>query len=404
MRILVRSTKYDRCSIPAVLAVLESEIGPVRVSRSFAASLDAVGPGDLVLYSFSTGVADRVRDELHSLRTRLGDSLLAVAGGPHPSADPDGVLAMGFRWVCVGEAGPSFASVVRDLLDGALPQGGVLHDPPSELDRYPAWPMHEPLFAPVEISRGCPHACSYCQTPSLFGRRMRHRSVEALETMLRRSVQSGHEYTRFISPNAFAYGSDDGHHADPSSVRRLLEAARRSGMRGVFLGTFPSEVRPESVSPELLGIVRDLCDNRSIAMGIQSGSDTVLRRIRRGHTVQQAIEAVQSIVRHGFEPRVDFIFGLPGETDEDRAATRDLVSRLGETYGARVHLHRFVPLPGTPLAGQAAAPLDDVSEKWIADQVGQGRVTGVKRRAPFTRIVRSPKGGEMRLASEPARS
>jgi len=139
-------------------------------------------------------------------------------------------------------------------------------------------------------------------------------------------------------------------------------------------------------------------------MGIQSGSDTVLRRIRRGHTVQQAIEAVQSIVRHGFEPRVDFIFGLPGETDEDRAATRDLVSRLGETYGARVHLHRFVPLPGTPLAGQAAAPLDDVSEKWIADQVGQGRVTGVKRRAPFTRIVRSPKEGEMRLASEPARS
>lgn len=174
-------------------------------------------------------------------------------------------------------------------------------------------------------------------------------------------------------------------------------------MSGVFLGTFPSEVRPESVSDELLCLVGDLWDNRSIAVGLQSGSDRVLRAIRRGHTAGQGREAIARIASRGFEPRVDFIFGLPGETDGDRAATREMIDRLASGYGARVHLHRFVPLPGTPLAGQPPAPLDPVTEKWIADQVGMGRVAGVKRRAPWTRIVRSSNWREMRLAPGPGR-
>lgn len=398
MRVVMRSTRFDRCSWPAVLAVLEHGLAPQRVQACFASSLDDVRNGDLVLFSFASSMAETVRAEMDALRARLGDALLSFAGGPHPSADPDGVLAMGFRWVCVGEAGPSFVSVVRSLLDGILPAPGALHDPPEELDRYPAWPAHTGLFAPVEISRGCPHACAYCQTPSLFGRRMRHRSVEMLESTLRRGVDAGHRYTRFISPNAFAYGSSDGRTPDLSAVRRLLEAARRSGMSGVFLGTFPSEVRPESVSDELLCLVRDLCDNRSIAVGLQSGSDRVLRDLRRGHTAGQGREAIARIASRGFEPRVDFIFGLPGETDSDRTATREMIDLLASEYGARVHLHRFVPLPGTPLAGHPPAPLDPVTEKWIADQVGMGRVAGVKRRAPWTRIVRSSNWREMRLA------
>jgi radical SAM superfamily enzyme YgiQ (UPF0313 family) len=58
-------------------------------------------------------------------------------------------------------------------------------------------------------------------------------------------------------------------------------------------------------------------------------------------------------------PDVDFLFGLPDETDEDRALTIALADRIC-ARGARIHAHAFMPLPGTPLAG--ARPTQIASE------------------------------------------
>ena len=69
-----------------------------------------------------------------------------------------------------------------------------------DLDSYPPFAK---ILAPIEISRGCPWGCAYCQTPRLFGTCMRHRSIPIIAEFARR-----HKDIRFTSPNSLAYGSD----------------------------------------------------------------------------------------------------------------------------------------------------------------------------------------------------
>ena len=73
-----------------------------------------------------------------------------------------------------------------------------------------------------------------------------------------------------------------------SGLHKLKEKNRKR----IFFGTFPSEVRPESVKEETLRITQELGDNDNLTMGAQSGSPKILASIRRGHTVEQVFDAV----------------------------------------------------------------------------------------------------------------
>ncbi|MGC4114037.1 MAG: TIGR04013 family B12-binding domain/radical SAM domain-containing protein [Myxococcales bacterium] len=373
-----RLTKKNRNSVASLLAVLEDELPAGLVElRLLEKAGDFTGEG-LYVDSFMTRGLERVRSELAELQKRLGERLRAVAGGCHASADPAGTLALGFRHVATGEAGAAFAAFVRELAEGREPAPGAFGAggaPP--LDRYAPWPRSGQLFAHVEITRGCPMACAFCQTPRLFGRTPRHRSLESIRRTFEHASSTGHRYTRFVAPNAFGYGSKDGTTPDPKAVEALLETTRSAGMKEIFLGTFPSEVWPTSVTPELLALVKAYCANDSIALGIQSGSSDVLRAVRRGHTAEQGIAAVALIAKAGFVPKVDFIFGFPGETDADRSKTRALISHLVAEYGATVHAHLFDPLPGTPLAGTTPSTLDVATRDLLATLAGQKKLTGV---------------------------
>ena len=74
-------------------------------------------------------------------------------------------------------------------------------------------------------------------------------------------------------------------------------------------------------------------------------------------------------------PQVDLIFGLPMESPEDQRMTLDLV-RWIEGKGGKVRAHRFMPLPGTPLAGTRPAPLSEEAEAILGSLALKGRLTG----------------------------
>lgn len=386
MRLCFRATRFNRFSLPAVAGVIEHAMGAGAIEMRVLSSLGELAATDLVAYSFGTCEAESVALEVGRLRERLGDRLKLLAGGPHPSACPGETRAMGFRWVIAGEAGDGLARLLGALSAGDEPADGVVREAPcADLDPCPPWPGSLRMFSPIELTRGCPNACAFCQTPRLHGGRVRHRSAASLLPHLRRAVQAGRRQARFVSPNAFAYGSADGRTPDPRKLDELFAVVRKSGMTSVYLGTFPSEVRPESVTREVLCMVRDACTNRTISIGLQSGSDRMLRALNRGHTVQQCVSAIAAIARAGFRPSVDLIFGLPGEDDEDRADTREVMRQVVDAYGAQIHAHVFVPLAGTPLAGQAAQRIDPATRALVEQLTGRGKIAGVRRRAPWTR-------------------
>ena len=115
----------------------------------------------------------------------------------------------------------------------------------------------------------------------------------------------------------------------------------------IFFGSFPSEVRPEHVTPEAMRLLRRYVANDNIIIGAQSGSDAVLAAAGRGHGTGPVRDAVRIAVSHGFRPNVDFIFGMPGEGADDQRASLALADEL-TGLGARIHAHTFMPLPGTP--------------------------------------------------------
>ena len=197
---------------------------------------------------------------------------------------------------------------------------------------------------------------------------MRHRSIDACVEAARALPD-----VRFVTPNAFAYGSD-GRAPRLEKVRRLLEALARENAK-VWFGTFPSEVRPEFVTDEALEPVRRFCTNTRIHFGIQSGSDRVLAALRRGHTVADGLAAVDRVLDHGLVPVVDVILGFPFETDGEQEETLALVEYLARR-GCRIHVHRFMPLPGTPLASRPGRPLVATARQRVGRIALAGKLTG----------------------------
>jgi B12-binding domain/radical SAM domain protein len=282
----------------------------------------------------------------------------------------------------VGEGEYTLPRLLDDLRDGGegrVPgvMTGDWYEPAASSVRLDAYPAFAEQKGYIEITRGCPHACGYCQTPQLFGRCMRHRSIDAVARAAKRHTQA-----RFISPNAFAYGSD-GVHPRWEKVERLLAACGSQ----VYFGTFPSEVRPEFVCDEGLDLITRYCANTKLHFGAQSGSDAVLRQLCRGHTVADVLAAVDRCRDHALVPIVDFIVGLPFESDDDQRATLDLVQEIAR-HGT-VHVHRFIPLPGTPLAATVARGLIPETENVLGKLALRGRLTG-SWNDPAVRFFRRP--------------
>ena len=315
-----------------------------------------------------------------------------IAGGPHPSGDPVGVLDLGFDYVFIGESERSLVEFANTLLekgDLCKVKGIVYKDEngdyvftgklsPISLDDYPAFPYWRRMFNPIEISRGCPFRCAYCQVPFLHGPYMRHRSVDNVLEYAEIFWSRGLRDLRFISPNSMAYGSPYGSRPSPEILEELLSKlkAKASGYGGrVFYGTFPSEVRPDFVSNETARILRKYVSNKRIIIGAQSGSNRVLKTLNRGHSVEDVINAVEVLARQGFTVDVDFIFGLPGETDEDVDETIKVMEKIVK-LGGRIHTHTFLPLPGSPFENAPPGKISLKIKKFVFKICGKGRAYG----------------------------
>jgi B12-binding domain/radical SAM domain protein len=348
----------------------------------------------IVALSFATADLAGVASLLAGFRT-LHPAPFVVAGGPHPSARPLETLRLGASAVVIGEGEAALPALLERLLASEpwedLPgvatlaaDGGLQRGPRPgwvDLDDYPPMGIAHRRFGPIEITRGCPCACAFCQTSFLFGGRMRHRSVEKAAMWVGRAVARGYSYVRFVTPNAFAYQSEDnGRTVNLDAIEHLLrEMAALVGRERVYFGTFPSEVGPETVTAEAVALVRRYCGNDNLIFGAQTGSDRLLRALRRRHTVADVYHAAEVIIAGGLTPIVDLIFGLPGEEASDVGASIGLMEDL-VAMGAIIHTHTFMPLPGTPLEGAPPGRVDPALHPLLDRIASQGHQIGQWRK------------------------
>ena len=407
--LVLRYRRTAKGGLDALVGALEihPDLGdvPVHLGRTpeelLAATRRVLAEGrrPVVLWSFlSPGFAEAC-DELAAFRAAIPAGPLHVAGGVHASAEPELTLGAGFDLAAIGEG----ERIVQDLVlalrrgdDGtgvrgiARLDGGRLvkngRGEAVDLDAFPSFAPRHRRFGPIEITRGCVYACRFCQTPYMAKARFRHRSVASACEHARWLRAAGLRDVRVLTPTALSYGATGGEvrlDAVDELLGRLRETVGADGR--LFFGTFPSELRPEHVSAEALAVLKRWVDNDNLIVGGQSGSDRLLAETHRGHDAEAVERAVRLCVEGGFLPQVDFLFGLPGETLDDAAATRALMARLAP-LGARVHAHTFLPLPGTPLAAAGAGEVDGDTLLALERLASAGRAYGQwKRQAEFAR-------------------
>lgn len=196
-----------------------------------------------------------------------------------------------------------------------------------------------PVFIP---HMGCPHRCVFCDQHAIAGTAAFDPATaeQELEAMLaERSPGMGGEI-------AFFGGSFTG--IDRALMRRLLSFAKRYVDRGVVDGIRLS-TRPDYIDADILAILREY-PVKTVELGIQSLSDSVLLACHRGHSAEQSIMACDAVKQAGFSLVGQMMIGLPDSSADDEKAT---AARLCKIPVDAARIYPTVILPDTPLAAMA---------------------------------------------------
>lgn len=227
----------------------------------------------------------------------------------------------------------------------------------------------------VSAMRGCNCGCTYCVVPFVRGPE-RSRPAGEILAEINELERAGVREVTILGQSIDRYGRDLEPRCDLADLLRSV--GKESGLERIrFVTSNPRGITPRLL--ETMAEVPSVCE--SLHMPAQSGSDGILKAMKRPYTSAQYIAAVAEVRKHmpEIELSSDFIAGFPGETDEDFEATLRLVK---ETRFLQGFIFKYSPREGTA----AAALADDVpagvkAERHARLLEAQNRITLEKHEA-----------------------
>jgi tRNA-2-methylthio-N6-dimethylallyladenosine synthase len=254
---------------------------------------------------------------------------------------------------------------------------------------------HSPYVAFVPIIEGCNKFCTYCIVPYSRGREKSRPPLNIIEEV-ERLRREGFREVHLIGQNVNSYrpktdvGLEDVQGATPFS--RLLRAVAATGMERIkFTTSFPRDFHTDIIAA--IEEHENLCD--WIHLPVQSGSDRVLKAMRRGYKMEDYLRRIDAIKnsRRKLSLTSDIIIGFPGETAEDFNETLKLVEHC--QYDG-LYIFKYSERPGTPAAnlidnvtreekGERFRVLEELQEQIqkqiYAEYVGRGVKVLVERQS-----------------------
>jgi tRNA-2-methylthio-N6-dimethylallyladenosine synthase len=230
-------------------------------------------------------------------------------------------------------------------------------------------------IAYITITEGCNKFCAFCIVPFTRGRE-RSRPADRILDEARSLRQQGYHEVHLLGQNVNSYGLSGRYHGnsgiegDPVdgpwaqseiTFAQLLDlVAAESGIPRIkFTTSYPRDFDEEIV--KVIDRHENLCE--WVHLPAQSGSDRVLRAMRRGYTRREYLEKIDAIKRSKKDISItgDMIVGFPGETDDDFNETMSLVAEVG--YDG-LYIFKYSPRPRTP----AATYTDSIPEEIKSDR------------------------------------
>jgi tRNA-2-methylthio-N6-dimethylallyladenosine synthase len=204
----------------------------------------------------------------------------------------------------------------------------------------------------VRVIQGCDHNCTFCIVPRVRGRE-KHVPLEVIVAECRRAVEEGAREVVLLGQNVDDYTDPDGRGGLAALVRQAEAIPGLKRLR--FLTSHPQDLEMELL--EVMAASDVVC--RELQLPVQSGDDTVLKRMARGYQTRhyRAIIDKARALMPDIGLATDVIVGFPGETEAAYMNTRALVEEIEFDV---VHIAMYSPRPGTFAATRM---VDDVPQE-----------------------------------------
>ena len=241
---------------------------------------------------------------------------------------------------------PNVAEVVTDKreLPDLLQRFGVV-DVPTGIARFDARRR-----AYVKVQDGCLLSCTFCIIPTVRPH-LRSRPPEDIIDEVRRLAAGGHREVVLTGIHLGHYGLERNAGRPKSEWLRLSHLVRRLAALDADVRLRLSSIEAVEVTRELIDALaenpRRVCPHLHVSM--QSGSESVLRRMRRRWGAKRFVDRCRLVRRALERPALttDVIVGFPGETEAEFAETLAVCEEL---EFSRIHVFPFSPRRGTPAA------------------------------------------------------
>jgi len=292
---------------------------------------------------------------------QVDPAIRTCVGGPHPTICPNEVQDSPLvDHVFLGEGEVSFPDAIGKWMRGEPVPRMVLPVQP-DLDAIPyadhelflaewrRWgykldspeapfvPELPPPFVTIIAGRGCMYNCSYCQPAErhVFGRKVRRRSVANVIAELK-ELRDRYHFASFMF-------HDDCLTEDREWVIEFCRAYQEEGFAQPFFCQSRADI---IVKNEDMVALMAKAGLRGYLIGFESGSDRVLRFIRKGTKVWQNLKAAEICRRYGIAIWANYMLGLPTETEAEMRATIAMLKKIDPDYYSPAF---YTPHPGSDL-------------------------------------------------------
>lgn len=293
-----------------------------------------------------TNMADKKSRQMIHRAKKLNPDAVVIAAGCYVQAAKDKLMEDDRISIIIGNnKKKDIVRILEDYLQAGVTDEGML-DISAEKEYEPLTinSTLEHTRAYVKIQDGCNQFCSYCIIPYVRGR-IRSRDIASIIEEVERLALTGVKEIVLTGIHISSYGKDKENEVGLADVIDAI--SKIQSIKRIRLGS----LEPSIITDEFIDRI---VDNEKVCphfhLSLQSGCNTVLKRMNRKYTCEEYFEKCEMLRKAFDRPALttDVIVGFPGETEEEFRETVDYLTKLN-LY--EMHIFKFSPRQGTVAAG-----------------------------------------------------
>ena len=293
-----------------------------------------------------TNMADKKSRQMIHRAKKLNPDAVVIAAGCYVQAAKDKLMEDDRISIIIGNnKKKDIVRILEDYLQAGVTDEGML-DISAEKEYEPLTinSTLEHTRAYVKIQDGCNQFCSYCIIPYVRGR-IRSRDIASIIEEVERLALTGVKEIVLTGIQISSYGKDKENEVGLADVIDAI--SKIESIKRIRLGS----LEPSIITDEFIDRI---VDNEKVCphfhLSLQSGCNTVLKRMNRKYTCEEYFEKCEMLRKAFDRPALttDVIVGFPGETEEEFRETVDYLTKLN-LY--EMHIFKFSPRQGTVAAG-----------------------------------------------------